>query len=166
MRLQTIKINDHGDRQFIGLTGIDDPRTLTIVIGYNEALAIDRFVKETRPPRPLTHELISNLVQASGCKVERVDITELRNGTFYAMIRLEQPDGNIIEVDAPTQGGRIEDVGHPGVVVASADIVAADAYATRFFDLKPEEIGHIRRAAERGLGVMDLDKVKIREEGV
>ena len=100
MRLQTIKINDHGDRQFIGLTGIDDPRTLTIVIGYNEALAIDRFVKETRPPRPLTHELISNLVQASGCKVERVDITELRNGTFYAMIRLEQPDGNIIEVDA------------------------------------------------------------------
>ena len=75
-------------------------RTLTIVIGYNEVQAIDRFVKEQNPPRPLTHDLVSNLIVASGCKVERVDITELRNGTFYAMIRLERPDGSVAEVDA------------------------------------------------------------------
>ena len=48
----------------------------------------------------MTHDLVSNLVEASGCKVERVDITELRSGTFYAMIRLERPDGSIAEVDA------------------------------------------------------------------
>jgi len=64
------------------------------------------------------------------------------------------------------QGGRLEDVDRPGVVVASADIVAADAYATRFFDRKPEEIGHIRRAAARGLGTMDLGRVKVREESL
>ena len=100
MRLQSIKINDTGDRQFIGLTEVDGSRSLTIVIGYNEVQAIDRFVKEHRPPRPLTHDLVSNLIEASGCRVERVDITELRNGTFYAMIRLERPDGSIAEVDA------------------------------------------------------------------
>lgn len=100
MRLQTIKINDTGDRQFIGLKSVDDDRTLTIVIGYQEVQAIDRFVKEKRAPRPLTHDLASNLIEASGCRVERVDITELRNGTFYAMIRLERPDGSIAEVDA------------------------------------------------------------------
>lgn len=100
MRLQSIKINDTGDRQFIGLTEVDGPRALTIVIGYNEVQAIDRFVKDFRPPRPLTHDLVSNLIEASGCKVERVDITELRNGTYYAMIRLERPDGTVAEVDA------------------------------------------------------------------
>ena len=100
MRLQSIKINDTGDRQYIGLAEVDGSRSLTIVIGYTEVQAIDRFVKEARPPRPLTHDLIANLIEASGCKVERVDVTELRGGTFYAMIRLERPDGTIAEVDA------------------------------------------------------------------
>jgi len=100
MRLESIKINDTGDRQYIGLAEVDGQRSLTIVIGYSEVQAIDRFMKEMRPPRPLTHELVSNLLEATGCKVERVDVTELREGTFYAMIRLERPDGTIAEVDA------------------------------------------------------------------
>ena len=62
------------------------------------------------------------------------------------------------------QGGRLEDVRSPGVVVAGADIVAVDTYATRFFDLEPSDVGHIVRAAERGLGTMDLTKVTVREE--
>jgi len=62
------------------------------------------------------------------------------------------------------QGGRVEDVRTPGTVVAGADIVAVDAYATRFFGSEPAKIGHIRRAAERGLGTMDLGRVTVREE--
>jgi uncharacterized protein (DUF362 family) len=62
------------------------------------------------------------------------------------------------------QGGRLEDVGHPGVVVAGADVVAVDAYATRFFDKRPEDVPHIVRAAERGLGTMDLSRVGVKEE--
>ena len=100
MRLESIKINDTGDRQYIGLTEVDGDQSLTIVIGYNEVQAIDRFVKEVRPPRPLTHDLVSNLLEATGSTVERIEVTELRSGTFYAMIRLERPDGSIAEVDA------------------------------------------------------------------
>ena len=62
------------------------------------------------------------------------------------------------------QGGRLEDVAHPGVVVAGTDVVAVDAYATRFFGKTPGTIPHIVRAAERGLGTMDLAKVAVREE--
>lgn len=100
MRLQNLKINDTGDRQYIALSEVDGDRELTIVIGYSEVQAIDRFVKGVRPQRPMTHELVSNLIEATGSRVERVDITELRDGTFYAMIRLERPDGSIAEVDA------------------------------------------------------------------
>jgi uncharacterized protein (DUF362 family) len=64
------------------------------------------------------------------------------------------------------QGGRLEDVAQPGVVAAGADVVAVDAYATRFFGKTPGDIGHIVRAAERGLGTMDLSRVTVREDTV
>ena len=70
MRLQSLKINDTGDRQYIGLSEVDGARELTIVIGYSEVQAIDRFVKDVRPPRPMTHELVSNLIEATGCRIE------------------------------------------------------------------------------------------------
>jgi uncharacterized protein (DUF362 family) len=75
-------------------------------------------------------------------------------------------DATRILVAHGPQGGRLEDVREPRTVVAGRDIVAVDAYGTRFFGLEPKDIGHIRRAAERGLGVMDLGKVKIREESL
>lgn len=100
MRLKSIKINDTGDRQYIGLAEVAGSRNLTIVIGYSEVQAIDRFVKDVRPPRPLTHDLVSSLVQATGCKLDRVEVTELRGGTFYAIIRLLRPDGKTADVDA------------------------------------------------------------------
>ena len=73
-------------------------------------------------------------------------------------------DATRILVAHGPQGGRLEDVRTPGTVVAGADIVAVDAYATRFFGSEPAKIGHVRRAAERGFGTMDLDKVRLVEE--
>lgn len=64
------------------------------------------------------------------------------------------------------QGGRLEDVAQPGVVVAGTDAVAVDAYATRFFGLTPKDVPHVVRAAERGLGQMDFAKIAVREEVV
>jgi bifunctional DNase/RNase len=100
MRLKTIKINDTGDRQYIGLSEVNGERSLTIVIGYNEVQAIKRGVNEIKPERPLTHDLCNSILAATECKLERVDITELRDGTFYALIRLERPDGGVVEIDA------------------------------------------------------------------
>lgn len=100
MRLKTIKINDTGDRQYIGLAEVGGERNLTIVIGYNEVQAIKRGINDIRPERPLTHDLCNSLLEATGCTLERVNITELREGTFYALVRLLRPDGTIAEIDA------------------------------------------------------------------
>jgi uncharacterized protein (DUF362 family) len=75
-------------------------------------------------------------------------------------------DATRILVAHGPQGGRLEDVRQPSTVVAGTDIVAVDSYATRFFGKKPSAIGHIRRAAERGLGTMDLSEVRIVEERI
>jgi bifunctional DNase/RNase len=100
MELRSIKISDTGDRQYIGLGEKEGARTLTIVIGYGEVQAIQRFVKGEQMQRPMTHDLIVALLQASGAEMERVDVTDLKDGTFYAVIHLRRADGKTAQVDA------------------------------------------------------------------
>jgi len=59
------------------------------------------------------------------------------------------------------QGGSLKDVKILNKVIASRDIVAADAYATTLFNLKPEDISTTVTAYKRGLGEMNLNKIKI-----
>jgi uncharacterized protein (DUF362 family) len=66
----------------------------------------------------------------------------------------------ILTTNGP-QGGRIEDVRNLDTLIASPDIVAADAYATTLFGLTPEQVPTVVAAARRGLGVMDLEQVRM-----
>lgn len=70
-------------------------------------------------------------------------------------------DATRILVANGPQGGRLEDVRRLDTLIASPDIVAADAYAATLFDLKPEEVPTIVAGARRGLGVMDLKKIRL-----
>lgn len=63
-------------------------RTLPIYIGPAEANAIDSALRGVVPARPLTHDLMRDLLDTLGAKVERVVITELREKTFFAEIHL------------------------------------------------------------------------------
>jgi uncharacterized protein (DUF362 family) len=60
-------------------------------------------------------------------------------------------------------GGNLDDVKIQNTVIASQDIIAADAYATRLFDLQPTDIGYIALGADMGLGTLDLGSVTIEE---
>lgn len=70
-------------------------------------------------------------------------------------------DATRILVANGPQGGRTEDVRRIDTLIASPDIVAADAYASTLFDLKPEEVPSIVAGARRGLGVMDLGRIRL-----
>ena len=104
----------------------DGARTLTIVIGWNEVQAVDRFVKGVCPPRPLTHELLASLLTASGAVLDRVDVTELKEGTFYAVLRLTRADGSTVDVDArPSDALALATALSKPIFVAEAVIEAA-----------------------------------------
>lgn len=60
-------------------------------------------------------------------------------------------------------GGNLDDVEKLDTVIASHDIIAADAYATSLFDLTADDIGYIRLGAEMGLGEKDWSKVRVEE---
>jgi uncharacterized protein (DUF362 family) len=66
----------------------------------------------------------------------------------------------ILTANGP-QGGRIEDVRKLDTLIATPDIVAADAYATTLFGLSPDQVPTVVAAARRGLGVMDLKQVRM-----
>ncbi len=70
-------------------------------------------------------------------------------------------DATRILTDHGPQGGDLADVKVMNTVIASTDIVAADAYATTLFGKKPSDIGVTVAAAKRGIGEMDLKKVRI-----
>ncbi len=72
-------------------------RRLPIIIGAFEAQAIALEMEGVIPPRPMTHDLIKNVVEAIGATLDEVFINELRDGTFYARIKFDNPK---IDVDA------------------------------------------------------------------
>jgi uncharacterized protein (DUF362 family) len=70
-------------------------------------------------------------------------------------------DATRILVANGPQGGRLEDVKVTDTLIASPDIVAADSYAATLFGHRPQDVPTIAEAARRGLGVMDLDRVRM-----
>ena len=71
----------------------------------------------------------------------------------------------ILVAHGPT-GGSLNDVRQADTVIASHDVVAADAWAATLFDLRGEDVAYVRAAAEMGLGRLDLDELKIEEISV
>lgn len=68
-------------------------RVLPIFIGGPEATAIAFALEEVVTPRPMTHDLVRNLLDDLGVSIESVTVTELRDRTFYAEIEMHAADG-------------------------------------------------------------------------
>jgi bifunctional DNase/RNase len=100
MKLSRIIISDVNEQQVIYLKEIGGDRTFPILIGLFEAASIDRRVKKGEPPpRPLTHDLIVNVVENMGGEFQDVIVSELREHTYFARLRVRH-QGELIEIDA------------------------------------------------------------------
>src|SRR3989304_5872835 len=74
-------------------------RTLPIWVGLFEANAITMGIEHTWTPRPMTHDLIKNIIEGINANVRRITVNELRSNTFYAIICVEV-DGKVVEIDS------------------------------------------------------------------
>ncbi len=99
MQLSRIIISEIHDQQIIYLREVDGDRQFPIVIGIFEATSIDRRVKGYQTPRPLTHDLIVSIVEQLVGELDSVVISDLREGTYFAELRVRH-NGELIEVDA------------------------------------------------------------------
>ncbi len=95
MELRRVLIRENDDTHVVELKETVGGRVFPIMIGFNEASAIERRVMGHRPPRPQTHDLLGSVIQTLGAKVDRVVITQVKtdemgHGTFYASLHVRQ----------------------------------------------------------------------------
>ena len=88
------------DGQLIFLKEKGGERTFPIVIGIFEAVEINRKLKETATPRPMTHDLLGSTIKSLGGELLNVVVNELKNNTFYARLVIRRLDGAVVEIDS------------------------------------------------------------------
>ena len=106
-----------GKQPIVLLKTSDENKFLPIWIGHPEAAAILMKLQGASPQRPMTHDLLTDLIAELDAEVTRITVTELRENTFYARITLER-NGSEIEVDS-----------RPSDAIALAVRVEAKIYA-------------------------------------
>jgi len=99
VEIDSIRVSLMSQHRIVILKDIDSERFLPIWIGPYEAEAITVSLQETEVLRPLTHDLLRNVLQTLGAEVLRINITELRDDVFYARIVL-RVDGREVEIDS------------------------------------------------------------------
>ena len=98
MELKRIIISDVHEQQVILLKEADGERCFHIMIGLFEASSIERRVKRQPTPRPLTHDLLANVIESMGGELRDIYISELKDQTYFAKLRIRM-GGENIEVD-------------------------------------------------------------------
>lgn len=78
----------------------DNKLNLPIWIGPLEAASMATEIEGIKPQRPMTHDLLRNVLGELGTTVEAVEITELRENTYYARIELRTREGNALQLDS------------------------------------------------------------------
>jgi len=114
-------------------------RYLPIWIGPYEAEAIQYALHEVEVARPLTHDLLRNVIQRLGARVLRVEVVDLRDNVFYGNIVMEK-DGRILEIDSrPSDALALAVRVHVPIYVAEHVLDAAGIMPEEGLSLKPEE---------------------------
>lgn len=99
MTIKGLMVDPVTSMPIIILKDAEGQRALPIWIGGFEASAIALQIENVETPRPMTHDLLRNVIQHLDCSVEKVVVSELRENTFYALIHLSTPSGPVT-VDA------------------------------------------------------------------
>ncbi|HEY2804167.1 MAG TPA: bifunctional nuclease family protein [Actinomycetota bacterium] len=99
MSLAGVRVELPTNQPIVLLKEDEGERYLPIWIGAAEAAAIAFALQGVVTPRPMTHDLMKNLLDEVGAQIQRIEITELREGTYYANINM-QMNGNAYEISA------------------------------------------------------------------
>ena len=99
MRIRGLMMDPVTNTPIVVLKDIDGESVLPIWVGVYEANAIALEIEKVTTPRPMTHDLLKNVLTGFGAVVSKVVVTELKDDTFYAVIWAER-DGQVISLDS------------------------------------------------------------------
>lgn len=99
MKIRGLMMDPVTNVPIVILKGLDGSTLLPIWVGVYEANAIALEIEKITTPRPMTHDLIKNVLNGLNCLVHKVVVNQLKDDTFYAVIWLER-DGKLICIDS------------------------------------------------------------------
>lgn len=100
MKVMGIALDTRTGSPIVVLHDKDNRKALPIWIGSAEASAIIRKIENLNVSRPMTHDLIINLIEKTGYELDRIEINDVEKETYYATLFLMNGEGNMVEVDA------------------------------------------------------------------
>jgi len=98
--IKALLVDPYNSAPVILLKDRHSSKAMPIWIGEAEAMSIALGLQSGRFPRPLSHDLMKEIIDDLNGSVERVEISGLKDGTYYASIFLRNPSGKIMEIDA------------------------------------------------------------------
>ncbi|MEN3273302.1 MAG: uncharacterized protein V7636_2063 [Actinomycetota bacterium] len=159
MELLGVRLELPANTPVVLLREQEGDRVLPIYIGAEEAKAIAVALEGMTPPRPMTHDLLRDVLGSIGADVMSVRVTELRDRTFYAELELRQGDRTVrvssrpsdaialaVRVDAPiyaAEAGRDEAAAPPveGEVEEEQQEEIVDQFREFIDQVNPEDFG-------------------------
>ena len=100
VKIRALMMDPNSGTPIIILKDTESDTMLPIWVGAYEANAIALEIEKIAPPRPMTHDLLRNLITELGMQVERVVVTSLRDNTFFAVIEMRMNDGSRMVLDS------------------------------------------------------------------
>ena len=99
MTLKRVMLDPYSKMPVVILEDIQEKKIIPIWIGKAEATSIAMELEHVEPPRPLTHDLIRNILQGIGVVLQHITVTDLRNNIYYASITLKL-NGQEFQIDS------------------------------------------------------------------
>jgi len=126
MTLYGVSFEPIGKQPIVLLKTADDDKFLPIWIGHPEAAAILMKLQGSTAPRPMTHDLLNDVISELQGKIVKVTVTELRENTFYARITIAQ-NGREVEIDSRPSDAIALAVRCDAQIFASEDVIEESA---------------------------------------
>lgn len=138
MKVKVVGLEQHTLNPVVIITDTNETGYIPILIGPSEAYAISQGLEGHKLPRPMTHDLLHNVIETLGAKVERIVIHDLKDETYYARIHFDTPNGKL-DVDARPSDAIALAVRSDAPIYISDEVAAKAVIANKAMDEEMEE---------------------------
>ncbi len=130
MKVMGIALDTRTGSPIVVLHDKENRRALPIWIGSAEASSIIRKIENLTVARPMTHDLIISIIEKTGYKIEKVEINDVEKETYYAIIYLENKNGENVEIDARPSDAIAIAIRVDAPIFVSAKVLSAGSVST------------------------------------
>lgn len=130
MRVMGIALDTRTGSPIVVLHDKENRKALPIWIGSAEASAIIRKIENLAVARPMTHDLIINIIEKTGYKLDRIEIHDVEKETYFASLVLAGDDGKEIEIDARPSDAIAVAIRIDAPIFVSSKVLASGSVST------------------------------------